>query len=80
MWKQNSYYLQKEKENHHHCISTGLIIMDMQTVVLPVTAYTEQYFNAAAISSSKKWFQQYLSKNHTNMDGLFPKCVYKYLV
>jgi len=54
--------------------------MDMQTVVVTVTAYIEQYFNAAAISSSKKCFQQYLSENHMNMDGLFPKCVYKYLV
>ena len=54
--------------------------METQTVVVLVTAYTEQYFNAAGTSSIKKCFQQYLSENHMDMVGLFPKCAYKYLV
>jgi hypothetical protein len=52
--------------------------MEMQIVVVLVTAYIEKYFNAAG-TSSIKCFQQYLSENHMNMDGLFPKCAYKYL-
>jgi hypothetical protein len=54
--------------------------MEMQTVVVLVTAYTEQYFKAAGTSSIKKCFQQYLYENYMNMDGLFPKRAYKYLV
>jgi hypothetical protein len=54
--------------------------MEMQTVVVLVTASIEQYFNAAGTSCTKKCFQQYFSENHMNMDGLFPKCAFKCLV
>ena len=57
--KAKSVLLIKEKENHHHYISTDLIITEMQTVVVLVTAYIGKYFNAAGTSSIKKCFQQY---------------------
>jgi len=67
--KAKSTSLIKRERKSPSYISTDLII-EMQTVVVIVTAYTEQYFNGEGTSSIKKCFQQYLSENPVQISTL----------